>query len=85
MGDVSNTLNPKRIRYREKPGSRGGDPGGGTAEGGPEETLSLVNVVYGQQADLAQLFVSEKGLFFLAGDLGVAKSAFARKATEFLF
>src|SRR5205807_10163010 len=79
---VSNTLNRNKIKAerKENPG-RGGRPGWGVLPRGAGGNSFSVNVVYGQQADLAQLFVSEKGLLFLAGDLGVAKTALAREPT----
>src|SRR6202030_2355829 len=53
--------------------------------GAATQPQTLVNCIYGEHADLPQLFVSKKYIFFSAGALRPAEAGLMRNAPQFFF
>src|SRR5258708_5986545 len=74
-------------QLKEKTPDRWGErPGVGVLlRGAGGNSFCLVHLLYGQPADLPQLFISEIRLFLFARDFLVSKARFARDAAQFRF
>src|SRR6266436_1430159 len=71
---------------RRTPDRWGERPGVGVLlRGAGGNSFCLVHLMYGQHADLPQLFVGEIRLFLFACDFFVPESRFARDAVQFHF
>src|SRR6266478_7627620 len=71
---------------RKTPDRWGERPGVGVLlRGAGGNSFCLVHLMYGQHADLPQLFVGEIRLFLFACDFFVPESRFARDAVQFHF
>src|SRR5258708_34879706 len=71
---------------RKTPDRWGERPGAGVLlRGAGGNSFCLMHLVYGQHADLPQLFVGEVRLFLFACDFSMTESRFARNAAQFHF